>query len=202
MSREVDFIIVDLETMDVYPSAVILSLGICSGNWGDETFDSLLFEGKEYIFKAKQQVTNHRRTVNQGTVDWWNKQGEEAQHIFKSSDKYDIEDLPTLLWDYVQDNNLKRGGMVLARGPHFDIPMIDDVCRDMEIDSPFPWYAIRDVRSIIDTIYGTTNGYPPNKKEFLNRMSSEHSLVKHNALHDCIIDALMIQEAYEGIEYE
>ena len=88
------------------------------------------------------------------------------------------------------------------RGPHFDIPMIDDVCRDMEIDSPFPWYAIRDVRSIIDTIYGTTNGYPPNKKEFLNRMSSEHSLVKHNALHDCIIDALMIQEAYEGIEYE
>lgn len=196
-AREVDFIIFDLETLDKVPSAIVLSLGVTSGNWDDISFDGLLEHGEEHFFKAKEQQVKYERTLSTDTVQWWAKQQEDAKRIFKAKNKKSISELPTLLWEYVKKNNLKKGGQVLTRGNHFDVPIINDIFQQFNMPECFPWWMIRDVRSIIDTIYGTCNGYPPNKSLFLSEMREDHELVKHNALHDTIIDVIMLKKAYD-----
>lgn len=197
-----DYIIFDFETMGQRPNAVILSCGITCGMIDpvDCTFENLISRGKEWIFYAQEQVKEPlNRKVDQSTVDWWNKQGDDARRIFQASDKMHIHDFPRALWDYCHEHPLKKGGMILVRGPSFDMPMLDNLLDSLEIESPFPWYAVRDVRTIIDVAFLTTNGYPPGKKKFLNEMHEKYDLVKHNALHDVILDSMMVVSAYQEI---
>ena len=188
-SNEVDAVLVDLETMDVEPTAIVLSVGITGLRFGEDTSPEQLAEnGCEWLFKIKQQ-DRMGRTVSEDTKRWWAEQGDEAKHLFgvSSKKKESIEDLPYLLNEWAREFPLHQYGSVYCRGPNFDFPILENICTSRGVSLPWPFWKIRDIRTFIDSYTGRCTG---KIYQFNELMGAHYALVKHNALHDCIIDAV------------
>ena len=75
-------IVVDLETYDTRPSAVVLSIGVAIFN-----DDSDAFQATEFNLTATiDEQIRKGRTVSASTIEWWAKQNAEARSVFSSSD--------------------------------------------------------------------------------------------------------------------
>lgn len=75
-------IVVDLETYDTRPSAVVLSIGVAIFDDSNDAFQTTEFNLAATIDK---QIRDGR-TVSASTIDWWAKQSAEARRVFSSSD--------------------------------------------------------------------------------------------------------------------
>ena len=75
-------IVVDLETYDTRPSAVVLSIGVAIFN-----DDSDAFQATEFNLTATiDEQIRKGRTVSASTIEWWAKQCAEARDIFSPAD--------------------------------------------------------------------------------------------------------------------
>ena len=77
---------------------------------------------------------------------------------------------------------------VWARG-NLDQLILDSFEEQLEIKPIWPFNRWRDVRTAIDILYNTSNGYcPVNYAGF----SAESKVIKHNPVDDCAYDAMML----------
>lgn len=101
-------VMIDLETLDVRPSAVILSIGAVAFNrdgLGEEFYQTVYAEGQDAI----------GRTEAASTVAWWQQQSEEARRVFTDPGRvklavalerfsvwcgrlYNVDAAPIILW--------------------------------------------------------------------------------------------------------
>ena len=184
----------DIETLGVESTAVVLSAAIICFDPekdSDISFRELVERGLLVKFDAKDQVKRLDRTMTKSTLDWWGKQGDYQQKLsFVPDAKRDIvaEDGLQAIRKYI--NQYHRGAdpqtmTIWARGS-LDQMAIDSLALKAGVEPIAPFNRWRDVRTAVDLMTDSKNGY------CTVRDLIREEVVKHDPVHDCALDILML----------
>lgn len=183
-------VIIDLETIDTVYGGGILSLGIIVFDFDEiRTFDELIAQGREFKLDIRDQLENGY-TTSQSTMEWWAKQGVEAQRVLApSADDIKVADLPALIDDTIM-TLVDKETCWYARG-HMDINMLSAIYdrNGRRDDYSWSYWMPRDVRTAVQWSVGARRGYIDLPE------GSTDGMIAHNALHDCARDVLIMQRA-------
>lgn len=201
----INTVVIDIEDLDLSPTAVILSIGAIA-------FDVNDISDLRQVIKNEVPVHSHvrpkslyllvdtfdqlmsGRTVSKSTQHWWKQQGEEAKKALTGPTARDsIESALVMLagWFYKFPSI-----PVYFRGPDHDGAILENAFKMYGIQCPWKYNQKRDVRTFIDVKTGGSKGYLEHTPSF--------EFVKHNALHDAMNDAeqmcLAHNQSYELIK--
>lgn len=174
-------IMIDNETLNTTPDAVILSIGAVKfhkdeiGAMG-ETFYAVLD-----IEEQKQRG----RTVSQDTLDWWQKQSPEARAVLETTDRRPVKEVLDELWDFIYDLDKSCGELRLwGHGSDFDNPQIASLFQMYGMELPWKFRNNRCFRTL--------------KGEFGHLVSKKPARkgTHHNALDDAVHQADYCQHIY------
>lgn len=152
-------VMIDIETMGRTPGCPVMSIGAVyfnmDGSIGDEFYSSMGFNG---LSVGK---------VDSETARWWSEQSTDAKLSLISG-----SDIP-LNVAIELSSFIKNDVKVWGNGSVFDISILDKWYEMLGIDSPWSFWNVRDVRTVVDVM-------KINPREF------DFCGVKHNALDDAI----------------
>ena len=182
--------ILDIETLDTESTAIVLSSAILYFDTENKfSFEEYLEKTCFVKFDVKEQKAIGR-SVSADTVDWWKKQSKDVQQIslLPSENDISVEMGIKKLQQYIRDNSKEKEELVWIRGS-LDQCCMDSLCRSVNMERLFPYWAYRDVRTFIDFTKETS------KKGYCKIPNFDFSKVKkHDPIHDVCLDALMILE--------
>jgi hypothetical protein len=171
-------IMIDLETLDVLPTATILSIGAVKF----DPFGMDVEEPTAIKFYTSIDVDSCDRlgaTVSQSTLDWWANQSAAAQEeAFNPEDRIDIVNAMDQLYKFCW--GAKR---VWSHGAGFDITILEWYFRKVGKAIPWSFWEVRDTRTIFDV------GINPNRPPVL----------AHHALEDAWNQAVGVQNVYRAL---
>ena len=189
-----DCIIYDFETLGKVPTeSVVLSMAALAFNEArfvsdnPYTYEELLCSAKFIKFKAQEQVNKYNRKIDNDTLNWWSKQPPEARMSLTPLET----DVPLVeLYPFIMGliDNPKDAKKIYTRGNTFDPIFFDSLLDAINMSNPFPWWNVRDTRSMIDGMtYGTDirNSFIPDELK--------SAFVAHNPIHDVAMDVMRIQ---------
>jgi hypothetical protein len=188
----------DVETLGKRSNSVILSMA-CT--WFDpeskpkpETLRGNTFFAK---FSVSDQIQRLKRESDKSTIEWWAKQ---CENVRIKSFKPSAIDVPfeqgyERMCKWARSYN-EPDSWVWARG-NLDQLVLDDIVEQCELEHVFPHYRWRDVRTAVDFLYGTKNGYV---KVDYPKWDSFLEITKHNPVDDCILDVMQILYGVTGEE--
>ncbi len=162
-------VMVDIETLDTTPTAVILSIGACTIEV-EEPRDRELF-----YYPCKLEQPN--RTIGPDTLEWWVKQVQSGNPL-PIGNLYLAEVLGKFgQWLY----SLPGPPIMWSKGTDFDIVILRNAMEQLGHRIPWKYNHVRDMRTI--------------KKLF--PLDTEFPFVgtPHNALDDAINQALYLQRS-------
>ena len=171
-------IMIDLETLDVLPTATILTIGAVKFDpFGDDVNDPKC--EKFYVRVDVDSCDRIGATISQATLDWWASQSQEAQNeAFDPANRILIEDAMTQLYKFCW--GAKR---VWSHGAGFDVIILEHYFRKIGKAIPWSFWEVRDTRTIFDI------GINPNRPPVL----------KHHALEDAWNQAVGVQNVYKKL---
>ena len=171
-------IMIDLETLDVLPSATILTIGAVKFDpFGDEINDPKM--EKFYVKVDVDSCDRIGATVSNATLDWWSKQSAEAQaDAFDPNGRIDIHDAMAQLYKFCWG-----GKRVWSHGAGFDVIILEWYFRRIEKAIPWSFWEVRDTRTLFDI------GINPNRA----------TVTAHNALADAVDQAQGVQKIYRTL---
>jgi len=171
-------IMIDLETLDVLPTATILTIGAVKFDpFGDETNDPRM--EKFYLKVDIDSCDKIGATVSQSTLDWWANQSAAAQaDAFDPDNRIPIEEAMTKLYKFCWG-----GKRVWSHGAGFDVIILEWYFRKIGKSIPWSFWEVRDTRTLFDL------GINPNRA----------SVTAHNALTDAIDQAQGVQKIYRTL---
>ncbi|MCR9713906.1 3'-5' exonuclease [Vibrio parahaemolyticus] len=191
MSENTNTVVIDTETLDTQSTAVVLTVSAVRFNRYRhglniefERDGALKVAGSDQIH-VMVNVTEQLiagRTVSASTAKWWREQGQAAKDSVMHGLALRVEAAMDLLTEFIGD------AQVYCRGTDFDPPILASLYRMVGKKSPWKYNQVRDVRTYIDARSGGTKGY-------LDEWVKPEWLIAHNSLHDCIRDALQMQQA-------
>lgn len=178
-------LMLDLETLGTGPDAAVIEIG------------AVLFE-----LKGKKRILNHcafqcfvepsreaRKTM--GTIMWWLKQSKAASERFSQNypQNFLCEELAIkafLEWPAIETEcgGWRRLEGVWSHGAVFDQPILESMFMRNKQNLPWWYPASRDTRTLFDL----AGGYPEIDKT---------GFIQHSAVDDCIMQAMMVQKAFE-----
>lgn len=185
-----DTVVVDTETLALDKRALVLTLSAVRFNRHAVDLDFAFDNGKPFVdgettLHIKLDVTQQLlagRTVDPGTVKWWNGRSQEARDSIINGSAVSLREALVLFTGFIQ------GAQLFARGTDFDPPILATLFEDFGLPVPWRFHEVRDVRTYIDALSGGTKGY-------LENWQKPDWFVSHNSLHDCIRDAAQMQAA-------
>jgi len=175
-------LMLDLETLGTGPNAAVIEIG------------AVLFEatGRKKILNNEvfqifvDPPENARFTL--GTAKWWFGQSQAARDRFIKAEAYPesvaIESLcswPSVVEGLGGWNNLEG---VWSHGAVFDQPILESLFQRNGKRLPWSYGLSRDTR----TLFSLAGGYPS---------IDTTGFIQHSAVDDCIMQAMMVQKAYE-----
>ena len=167
---------VDLETMSVAPNAVILTLGAVHFNPRSNTIDNEL-----YIKFSIDDQDLLNRHIDPKTIDWWAKQNPKIiEEAFGDSERTPVKEAIKLFHKFAWGCDA-----FWSHGSVFDIVILENLYKQLEMATPWNYWQVRDTRTIFDI------GYKHN-------MPQES---KHNALEDAKRQAIGVQNVYAQLKY-
>ena len=177
MSNNTD-VMIDLETLDVTPTASILTIGAVKFDpFGDDAVDSKC--EKFYVRVDIDSCDRLGLTVSPSTIEWWSTQSKEAQdEAFGTENRIDIEDAINQLYKFCW--GAKR---VWSHGAAFDVVILENVFRKVGKAVPWQFWEVRCTRTLFDL------GINPERAE----------ITAHNALADAYDQALGVQRVYRTL---
>lgn len=120
---------VDIETMDTAPTAVVLSVGLALFNpYEPET----PMEERYWVLDTAEQDINGR-TRSQDTMKWWSEQSSEARTVL-TAQGLPVREVVNSLVAYVQNDEVEH---VWANGPDFDCVTLADLAKRYGHKWPF-----------------------------------------------------------------
>ena len=169
---------IDLETLDVLPTATILTLGAVKFDpFGDEASDPKM--EKLYLKIDIDSCDKLGATVSPATLDWWSQQSQAAQNdAFDPDGRIDIADAMNQLYKFCW--GAKR---VWSHGAAFDIPICEFYYRKLGKAIPWQFWEARCTRTAFDL------GINPNRA----------TVTAHNALADAVDQAMGVQKVYRTL---
>jgi len=182
--------IFDVETLGKRSNSVILSMAAIYFDPDAKPSPQQLREDAFFAkFNVVEQMKEYRREANQSTMDWWNKQCHNVRVASFLPNKVDcsfIDGYESMRKWAESKNDTKC--WVWARG-NLDQLVMDDIEEQLELKPIWPYARWRDVRTAIDFLYNTTNGYTDVDYPGFN---SKNDITKHNPIDDCVLDAMMM----------
>ena len=168
---------IDLETLDVKPTAVVLTLGGVKFNpYNDsEPHSELYFK----ISVDDQHLYN--RTVNDSTIEWWATQPDNIRlEAFDQDGAITVADACAQIARWCVGVDTFWG-----QGYGFDFTMIENLFYNIERPVPWQFWQVLDSRTLFKMISGDP------------RKGMQTDL--HNALADAYFQAKAIQVAYKEL---
>lgn len=161
-------VVLDIESLSLQPDAVILSLGAVT--------DRNILDCDFYMeFDWCDQELAGRR-VDQDTLTWWQEQESESPGLCPMDGnillEHGLESFSAWL-AYIKDG-LEEPLHIWARGPQFDIVVLENAFRQHKLPIPWKYKDILDIRTAIHCSGNHTELAQPEKK--------------HHALSDAIAD--------------
>jgi hypothetical protein len=182
--------IFDVETLGKRSNSVILSMACIYFDPDAKPSPQELRDGAFFAkFDVRDQHNRLGREMGQSTMDWWKKQCENVKIASFKPSQYDerFEDGYERMREWVKEKNDDKC-WVWARG-NLDQLVMDDIEEQIGLTPIFPYSRWRDVRTAIDFLYNTTDGYVNVDYPGFN---SQLHITKHNPIDDCIFDAMMM----------
>jgi DNA polymerase III epsilon subunit-like protein len=171
-------VMIDLETLDVLPTATILTIGAVKFDpFGDDV------KNPECVkFYTRVDVDSCDRlgaTVSSSTLEWWAGQDQAAQdEAFDPKDRVDVVQALEQLYKFCW--GAKR---VWSHGAGFDVIILENYFRKIGKAIPWQFWEVRDTRTLFDI------GINPNRPPVL----------KHHALEDAWNQAVGVQNVYRTL---
>lgn len=187
--KENSIFIFDVETLGVESNAVVLSAALIHFDPEQRpTYQDLLNDACFVKFNAKEQL-QIGRTVSKSTLDWWKSQHEYVRKISLDPNREDmnVENGMQKIYDYMSKFLNAKHQTMWARGS-LDQLVIDSLAVKFGLGEITGYNMWRDVRTAIDILYGTTNGYVDIDHPLFKR----HEVIKHHPVHDCALDAIQL----------
>ena len=168
---------IDLETIDVTPTATVLSLGAIKFS----PFDSSEPHSELYIKIDIDEQDALGRTTSDSTLEWWSKQNKKVRE-----EAFDQKGCMSVNDTLKQINKWMVGVDVLwGQGYGFDMTILENMYRSVGVPIPWNFWQVRDSR----TLFKCCKEDP--------RKSMQTDL--HNALADAYFQAKSIQVAYKEL---
>lgn len=179
----------DVETLGKKSNAVILSLAATHFDPDSNPSPDTLRQNTFFIkFDAEDQIRRLKRTITPSSIEWWKKQcyNARAKSVIPTPIDAKFEDG----YEYFRkwSHQYKDSTWVWARG-NLDQLVMDDIEEQLNLEPVFPYSRWRDVRTAIDFLYNTTNGYT--SVDYPGYDPALH-ITKHNPVDDCISDIMML----------
>lgn len=137
-------LMIDLETLDVRPTAHILTVGVVA--FGKDT-------GEVDIGLHIPMVLDQGRTISPHTVKWWMEQSEEARKRAFAPDPHqglaNPGEMVHALASYINDWCTKKA-RVWANSPSFDLAILRNLCEQYGFQVPWHYRQERDFRTFMD----------------------------------------------------
>ena len=171
-------VMIDLETLDVLPSATILTIGAVKFDPLGKDVEEKACE-KFYVRVDVDSCDRLGATVSQSTLDWWASQSAEAQNeAFDPNGRIDVHDAMAQLYKFCW--GAKR---VWSHGAGFDVIILEWYFRKIGKAIPWSFWEVRDTRTLFDL------GINPNRPPVL----------KHHALEDAWNQAVGVQNVFNTL---
>jgi hypothetical protein len=104
-----------------------------------------------------------------------------------SSDDVSVVDGMQKFYDYMAKFPNAHKQTMWARGS-LDQLAIDSLAVKFGLEEITPYHMWRDVRTAVDILFGTTEGYTDVDHPLFER----HNVIKHHPVHDCALDAMQL----------
>ena len=170
---------IDLETLDVAPTATILTIGAVKFDPNGDEINNPSCD-KFYVKVDIDSCDELGLTVSQSTLDWWAQQSAEAQEAaFDPSGRVHIKDAIDQLYKFCWGAN-----RVWSHGSAFDIVILEHVFNKIQKAVPWKFWEVRDTRTLFDL--GIDPKRPP--------------VLKHHALEDAWNQAVGVQNVYRSLK--
>jgi DNA polymerase III epsilon subunit-like protein len=171
-------VMIDLETLDVTPTATILTIGAVKFDpFGDDVNEPSC--EKLYLRVDVDSCDKYGGTVSQSTLDWWAVQSKEAQEeAFDPTGRIDITDAMNQLYKFCWG-----GKRVWSHGAAFDIVILEHYFRKVGKAIPWQFWEVRCTRTLFDI--GIDPKRPP--------------VLKHHALEDAWNQAVGVQNVFKAL---
>jgi len=165
-------IMIDLETLDVRPSAAILTIGAVRFDpFGNDVQNP--DADKFYVKVDIDSCDKLGLTTSSDTLDWWSKQSKEAQNeAFSTEGRIHIYEAMTQLYKFCW--GAKR---IWSHGAGFDVVICEYIFNKIGKACPWQFWEVRDTRTLFDL--GINPHRPP--------------VLKHHALEDAWNQAVGVQ---------
>jgi hypothetical protein len=178
----------DLESLGTESNSVILSTAIVYFDpTQNVTYQELLDRTLFLKFDAKYQIKQLNRTIDKDTLKWWSTLHPYIQDISLHPKDDDLKPEIAIqkIKDYINMFPNPENQTIWIRGS-MDQPMIDSLCKAMSIEPIMRYNNYRDLRTAIDILYGSTNGYC----EVEN--FDKNQVLKHHPVHDICYDVMQL----------
>jgi hypothetical protein len=181
--------IFDIESLGVESNAVILSAAIIHFDPEKRPIYQDLLGDACFVKFNVQEQTNAGRTISKSTFDWWKEQHRYVKEVslHPSRDDVSMKTGIKTLHDYMAKFPNADKQTMWARGS-LDQLVIDSLCVQVGMQEITGYHMWRDVRTAVDLLYGTTNGYV----EVDHPLFKRHEVIKHHPVHDCALDAMQL----------
>jgi hypothetical protein len=164
----------DLETLSTRPDATILTFGTCKFSpYNQEPID----KGIYFRVSVDEQIALDRH-VDDNTVEWWGRQADDVrEEALGEGNRVSLDEFTRELNRFIVgcDN-------IWAQGPVFDIVILENLYRQLNLPCPWQFWQIRDSRTLL-----STHGDPRDKNK----------AGLHNALEDAVSQAQAVQTVFK-----
>jgi len=152
------------------------------------TYQDLLDTACFVKFDVKQQLTAGR-SASKSTLGWWKDQHEYVRKVSvdPSDEDMTVENGMQKFYDYMAKFPNAKKQTMWARGS-LDQMAIDSLAVKFDLEEITGYNMWRDVRTAVDIMFGTTNGYV----EVDHPLFKRHEVIKHHPVHDCALDAMQL----------
>jgi hypothetical protein len=186
--------IFDVETLGKESNSVILSMAAIYFESDKEPSHTQLRDSAFFVkFDVQDQIKRLNRKVGKTTIEWWSKQCENVRNkSFKPrADDITFEIGYEAMRQWANTKNDSKC-WVWARG-NLDQLVLDSMEEQLELKPIWPFSRWRDVRTAVDFLYGTTNGYVEvDTPAWVEAFDSKLHITKHNPIDDCVFDAMQL----------
>ena len=179
----------DVETLGVESTCVVLSAAMVHFDPEKRpTYQDLLDNACFVKFDVKEQMAVGR-TASKSTLDWWKGQHEYVRKTSLDPSREDmtVENGMQKFYDYMKQFPNADKQTMWARGS-LDQMAIDSLAVKFALQEITGYNMWRDVRTAVDIMFGTTNGYV----EVDHPLFKRHEVIKHHPVHDCALDAMQL----------
>jgi 3' exoribonuclease, RNase T-like len=191
----------DVETCGKGSDSVILSMAAVYFDPEAKTSPQEMKDTAFFVkLDARDQIKRLGRKTEQSAMEWWSKQCDNAKikSFIPTSIDMKLEDGLDELKKWSDKMDPLGKSTIWARG-NLDQLVLDCTEEALGREHIWPFQRWRDVRTAVDFLHGTTNGYC--KVEYPG-WDSNLEIVKHDPVDDCLLDAMMLMYGVEGNDQE